>query len=109
MATKKDIEEVFNYWVENCRSTGRKPVLDEKRKRYIDRALGWYPKEDLMTAIDGVLKSPFHQGENPRNKKYDEITLIVRDAEHVEQFMDLADAQPVVNAAEEFLRRHNGT
>ena len=41
-------------------------------------------------AIDGCAASEWHNGANPRGKTYNEITLILRDAEHIEQFVDIA-------------------
>lgn len=90
-SNKPDELIVFEYWVQQCRNKGRKPVLDDKRRRTIKKALKTHGMETCKLAIDGILLSPFHQGQNQRRKKYDDINLILRDAERIEQFADLAD------------------
>jgi hypothetical protein len=42
--------------------------------------------EAAEAAILGCKLSDFHQGNNPRRKKYDELELILRDAKHIEMF-----------------------
>lgn len=54
---------------------------------------GW-SAEDLCRAIDGCHRSPFHCGENADEKKYQSLELIVRDAAHVQKFIEIAQ-QPV--------------
>jgi hypothetical protein len=43
--------------------------------------------------------SDWHQGKNPNNKKYNSIELILRDAEHIENFANMVTD----NAKAEFL------
>lgn len=106
MATKQ-VQAIFDYWVETVRtsSKGLKPRLDSKRENRIVQALKLYTPEELKLAIDGVLKSDFHMGNNNRGKKYDDIELILRNAENIEKFAALAlDDGIVVDATEAFLR-----
>ncbi len=73
------------------------PKLNSKSKEW--RAIrarleeGW-TVQDLCDAIDGCHRSPWHQGENDRNKKYDSLELITRDGSKVQQFMEI----PTTNA-----------
>ena len=53
-----------------------------------------YSEHDLMKAIAGCLATPFNMGDNEHGRKYDSIELILRDAEHIEKFMDHADNPP---------------
>jgi hypothetical protein len=46
-----------------------------------------YSVDDLCLAIDGCAASAFHMGENDRRTIYDSITLILRDADHVDKFI----------------------
>jgi hypothetical protein len=48
-----------------------------------------YSVDDLKAAIDGCHRSPFHCGENDGGKKYQSLELIVRDASHVAQFLEI--------------------
>lgn len=93
----KEITGIFNHWVNTCRNNnkGRRPVLDDKRRRKIKQALKHYDAETLKQAITGNTKSDFHQGNNPQGKTYDELTLILRDAEHIEQFLTYNDQDDI--------------
>lgn len=51
------------------------------------------PRE-LCEAIDGMMISPWHQGQNKHGKKYDSLELVVRDAKHVDDFISLAREGP---------------
>jgi hypothetical protein len=83
-----EIEEVFNHWVATFRSTGRGPVpvLSDKRKSKIGKAIKDYDVKTCLEAISGCALSDWHMGENPRGKKYDDIELILRDSAHIERF-----------------------
>ena len=89
---KDEVTSVFEHWVATCRNTGRgrTPVLGDKRRRVIVKALKMYDHQKCIDAIDGINMSEFHQGANPRGKKYDDITLILRDEKHIEMFADMA-------------------
>lgn len=89
MGTKADeVNEVFDYWLATLRTSNRglRPVLTDKRRKIIERAIGWYGVDGCKLAIDGCKSSAFHMGDNPGGKKYDSIELILRDAEHIERF-----------------------
>ncbi|MBF0589278.1 MAG: hypothetical protein HQL53_09125 [Magnetococcales bacterium] len=65
--------------------------LDQKRRRKIQAAIKLgYTKRDLMDAVEGAKRSRFHQGENDRGTTYDKLELILRDADHIDQFIQLA-------------------
>lgn len=92
-ATNVDqVIQVFEHWAKTVKngSRGPKPVLSPERRRKIRQALDLYGYETCIQAIDGVLKSDFHMGRNGRGKKYDDISLILRDAKHIEMFAELA-------------------
>ncbi len=90
--TTDEVKQVFDYWVVR---TGRaKPVLGEKRRAKIVRALKNYSVEKLKTAIDGCMKSPYHQGDNETGTKYDDLELILRNETKIEFF--IAKAQQAV-------------
>lgn len=83
------IQRVFAHWLD---TTGRDPSrtrLGAERRRVIEARLKDYPEADLIAAIDGNQLSAFHQGDNPGRKKYDDLTLILRNGAHLERFRDL--------------------
>lgn len=88
--TSELIEEIFDYWREKMGYLRAR--LDVKRKRLIrTRLLDGYSVEDLKIAILGCRHSPFHQGDNDRSARYDDLTLIMRDASYVDKFCCIGD------------------
>lgn len=78
---------VFEAWKT---STGRNghTQLDEKRKRAIVQALKRYPLHDVIDAVEGWRMVAHNRGENDRHRPYNELTLLLRDADHIERFRD---------------------
>lgn len=87
-----DAQRVFDAWRE---STGKdRAVFDGKRKSIVKARLKEFPVEDLILAVQGWKNSPFHRGENDRQKVYNELELLLRNAAKVEEFRDLARDAP---------------
>lgn len=79
------VRAVFDFW----RTTLNHPAsqLTPKRERAVKARLKQgYTPDALRTAILGCRASPFHQGEKD-GKVFDDLELICRDGEHVEQFI----------------------
>lgn len=87
-----EVKEVFAYWQEIM--THPKAKLDQKRKSKIEQALKHYSVDDLKQAIDGCARTPFNMGSNATKERYDGLELILRDADHIERFMQNAKANP---------------
>ena len=86
-----EVEQVFERW--KTTMAHKRARLDPKRAKAIRGMLAvGYTVEDLELAIFGCSVSPFHQGQNDRATKFDDITLICRDAEHVDKFIAQAEA-----------------
>jgi hypothetical protein len=99
IATSSDVRTIFEHWK---KTTGHpRAVLDGKREGYVRRALKRYPLESLLTAIDGWKASPYHQGINETGTVYDALTLILRDAEHIERFIGYASNPPKSKAEQQ--------
>lgn len=82
-------DPVFAYWKMACRHPGARQ--DKKRLRTIEAARALrYSDEQLCKAIDGCTSSPYHMGDNKDGSIYDALTLILRDAEHIDKFIALA-------------------
>lgn len=83
-----DCRTVFDAWVESTNRTAR-TQLDAKRRRLITNALKSYPLEDVLDAVTGWECSPYHRGKNTQRTVYNDLGLLLRDAEHIEKFRDL--------------------
>lgn len=90
-------QQVFDKWRD---ATGRTEatILTDKRRRLIRNALKLYSLDDVLDAVQGWQKSAHHRGENERATVYNDLELLLRDAQHIEKFRDL---QRNANAASE--------
>lgn len=90
MSTGVDLSQsVFDHWRSVMNHTGAK--FDAKRRRAVQQALKLgYTEQQLKQAVDGCKASPYHQGQNKDSQVYDSLTLIVRDAEHIDRFIGIA-------------------
>lgn len=89
---------IFDYWKEKLGHPQAR--LDEKRRRRIEWALRQYDEPLIRKAIDGCAASAWHRGDNPDRKVYDDVALILRDAEHLERFAAgevVAEVEPPKN------------
>jgi hypothetical protein len=82
-----DITHVFRTWQEATRK--HRAQLDPKRRRRIKAALAQYPLQDVLDAVRGWQHSPHHCGQNNTATVYNDLDLLLRDAEHLERFRDL--------------------
>lgn len=81
------VTRIFKYWQTELEHPLSK--LDDKRKRCIERALKQgFTIDELESAIRGCKRSPYHMGDNKTGQVYDDLTLILRDASHIENFME---------------------
>lgn len=90
-ADPKDVEFVWNEWVRIHRPGQENRVkLTEEREERISWAVVTYGVDTCVEAIEGCKLSPFHQGDNDRRRKYDDVELILRDAAKIERFCEIA-------------------
>ncbi|HAT1820081.1 TPA: hypothetical protein I8Z14_000564 [Legionella pneumophila] len=82
-------QNIFYHWQDVMNHP--KAKLDDKRKRTIQKALKNYSVEEIKLAIDGCANTPYNMGENDKDQRYDDIGLILRDADHIERFINNAD------------------
>jgi len=94
---------VFECWVsKHWGGKGKRPMLDAKRARLIKARLkDGYSVEDLKQAIDGCALDPFSMGQNDRGQRYNDISLICRDAAHVDKFRAIAAGDAVDGITDE--------
>lgn len=96
---------IFSYWQKMMDSP--KSVMDDKRKALIVKALKSYSPADICKAIRGCSKTPHNMGQNDRNTKFNGLNLILRDAEHIDYFINLdsGDAKPGKETVEQMNER----
>lgn len=110
--------QVFQFW--QSKSGHPRAQLDAKREKAIkSRLKDGYTVEDLCVAVEGCLKSPYHQGQNDSATVYDDIELICRDGKHVDSFIKTAGRPDLrgissgtrqsVSAIQDWLEERNGT
>lgn len=78
---RHEIEALFDYWTDRCRHPNAK--LDGARHDLIKRALKSYTVEQVRMAIDGASVDAYVDA---KGKRHDGLGLILRDAEHTEDF-----------------------
>ncbi|PKD39569.1 hypothetical protein CWO84_14800 [Methylomonas sp. Kb3] len=76
---------VFQFWQMTMHHPNA--VFDNKRKSVIAKALKSYTIDQLKAAITGCAKSAYHMGQNDRQKVYDSLELIFRNADKIESFI----------------------
>ena len=89
-AAPDNVAAVFAAWLE-ATSRSNRTVLDAKRRALITKALAAYPLEDVLAAVRGWKHSAHHRGDNDTGTVYNDLGLLLRDAEHLERFRDLAN------------------
>ena len=83
--TPQGVRLVFETW--KAEMSHPQARLTAKRERLIRARLReGYPVEAILEAVKGCKASAFHQGQNDRGQVFDDIELICRSGEKVEQF-----------------------
>lgn len=85
---KDEIQNVFEHWKKVMGKRGT-VILDSKRKSAIRARLAdGYTQDQLCKAVDGCSQSDYHMARDGKNTtRYDDLTLICRDASKVDFFM----------------------
>lgn len=85
------VGDIFAYWQKTMESP--RSQLDDKRSKAIKAALKTYDPRQVCEAIKGCSRSDFHmaRGKYAGNNKQNGLGLILRDADHIEKFMELAN------------------
>ncbi|HEY2024596.1 hypothetical protein [Paraburkholderia sp.] len=86
-----DVETIFRFWQQRMLSPNSR--LDGKRRKLIADAMARYAPREVCRAIRGCSRDPWHMGENERGRKFNSLELILRDAKHIEDFIEF-DTNP---------------
>ena len=103
-------ESIFSFW---CSTMDKQKSAFSKarKKNVIDRLKEGYSIEEIQQAIVNCSNTPHNMGQNENRKVYDDIELICRSPEKLEQFRDNAGTLNQSNhnhKNEEMLRRFLG-
>jgi hypothetical protein len=81
------VAQVFEAWKTAAGKNGN-TVLTTERRQKIRLALKSYPLADVLDAVVGWRHVPHNRGENSEGQVWNELTLLLRNAEHIERFRD---------------------
>ena len=84
-----EAESLVSLWIETM---GKSRISDKRKKdlqALVNRKLKDFSHQELSNAILGCAKSDYHMGNNPNGKKYNDLELIFRNSQKIENFADL--------------------
>lgn len=81
-----DAQELFEYWVFRMGKTAQAKFTAKRKQCTVARLKEGYDVQMLKRAIDGCAGSEYHMGKNDSGTVYDDLTLIFRSGDKVEQF-----------------------
>lgn len=92
------VRAVYEYWLHATRRNAARHKLTAERRKKIEARLRTYTVEDIKRAIDYVASSDFHQGDNDRNQRYDDITTICMNDTRMENYRNMRDVDEMPGA-----------
>lgn len=91
----QQIKEIFDYWQEVMGKS--KAKLTAKRAKAIQARLNeGYTLDEIKRAVQGCKLSAFHMGDNDQRRKFNDIELVCRSGDKLEQFAELTEPSPKV-------------
>ncbi len=85
------VDEVWAHYRTYHPKSSKTLKAGRKERGLIKQRLQDYTVDDLKAAIDGYHRSPWHTGNNPNNKRYLNLELMMRTVGHVLQGLELLD------------------
>jgi hypothetical protein len=80
-----DALEVFEFWKQHHNHPNAQ-FTEQRAKAVVGTLVGGSAKDELLAAVRGAKRSRYHQGENETRTVYDDLELICRNRQKVEQF-----------------------
>lgn len=94
---------VYRYWCKVMEKDPKKTKFTDKRKACVKaRIKAGYSIEDMCLAVDGCKSSDFHMGDNDRDRTYNDLTLIFRNDDKLEEFREMGESAKNVKVVEMF-------
>lgn len=87
------IVKVFEHWRRRMNKPKNTKLTPGRRKVIRARLAEGYTTDQLMKAVDACSASEFHMGQNDRKTAYNDLTLIFRNGEKLEQFLEMGAEQ----------------
>lgn len=86
------IRELWQVWLDNHYHGpyGKRPVLNHSRWAILKSAINLYGAELASKAIVGCRHSPWHSGQNPLGKRYNNLELIFKSEAQVKKLAKMA-------------------
>lgn len=94
---RDDIQEVWQHYRGHHPSAAKQLKSNRKEYQLIRSRLEDFGTDELKAAIDGYHQSAFHSGDNKDGKRYQGLTLIMRDVTHVQAGIEMLTAKPSDN------------
>ena len=83
----EDVKEIFEYW-KNTLNHPKAIYSNDRINKIKARLKEGFTVDDCKKAIDSISKSPYHMGDNDKNKKYDSVEMIFRNADKLEWYIN---------------------
>lgn len=93
------VGDIFRHWQTVMGHPDAK-LTPKRRAKIQGRLREGYTPEQIKLAIDGCKVSDFHQGANDSGRIYDDLELIARSGEKIEQFTNYANRKAQINNGE---------
>lgn len=91
--TSEQVKAVCEHWKTVMGHPKAKTPMNGKRASAVRARLrNRFTVAQLCEAVDGCRRSPWHMGQNPERKVYDDLEMICRDEVNVEKFIQFAAA-----------------
>jgi hypothetical protein len=87
--TVDPVVEIYEFWKQATSRNGHTQLTPNRRTAIRARLDEGRDVGFIKRAIANAAASPFHQGKNDRRTRYDDITLICRNGEKLEQFAEM--------------------
>jgi uncharacterized phage protein (TIGR02220 family) len=108
---EKDVKaqalEVFEYWRVQSGKLKSKPTK-ARQSKIMARLREGYSVADLKQAVDGLVSSPWHRGENEDGRIFLDLELITRAGPRVEKFMAIGERKQATDEPKVFMLMRGG-
>ena len=94
ISSSDDVHVVFNYWKQVMGKANNAKLTSGRAKCINGRLKEDYSVDDIKQGIDNCRRSDYHMGKNDTGTRYDDLTLICRSGEKLEQFMSNVRVMP---------------